>query len=220
MVDLLKGDTMIHVGERSAKYNNALTDTMQQHAGVRLAAYLFAVIFFAQALWIYPAFRKFEQDELNRLSYTGLAIVETLLTLAGNDMPSEELLHLGENLTLNTPLKGVRIYKYDGELYTEFGELPIYHASQLQKPVYQDSRVEMAWLPQEAFTDYLIIGRLDASHVQTATHNFLWYLLKMVFSVTFVSTLLLMWLLRNPGFKPWVQKVTGIEQIKASRRVR
>ncbi|MGA2655591.1 MAG: hypothetical protein ABSF18_06395, partial [Gammaproteobacteria bacterium] len=105
---------MIHVGERNIKNNSVFAETSQQHAGVRLAAYLFIVIFFAQALWIYPAFRKFQQDELNRLSYTGLAIVETLLTVAGNNMPADELLHLGENLSLNTPLKGVRIYKYDG----------------------------------------------------------------------------------------------------------
>jgi hypothetical protein len=211
---------MIHVGERSGKGAGLISDTLQPHAGVRLAAYLFFVIFFAQALWIYPAYQKFQQDELNRLSYTGLAIAETLLSLITPDMPTADIEMLGETLSHHTPLKGARIYTYQGELFAEFGELPQHEAAQLQQPINQGARLEMAWLPQDAFTDYLIIGRLDGTHVQASMANFLSFLLKMVFSVTFVSTLLLMWLLRNPGFRPWVQKVTGIDQIKASRKVR
>lgn len=211
---------MIHVGDRGAKSASLVAESLQQHAGVRLAAYLFFVIFFAQALWIYPAYQKFEQDELNRLSYTALAIAETLLTVITPDMAPEEVQMLGESLSHNTPLKGARVYTYNGDLFTEFGELPLHDATQLQQPINQGARIEMAWLPQEAFTDYLIIGRLDGTHVQNSMANFLSFLLKMVFTVTFVSTLLLMWLLRNPGFRPWVQKVTGIEQIKASRKVR
>lgn len=210
---------MTRVGEGSRK-NVSLVDSVQNHAGLRLAAYLFFVIFFAQALWIFPAYQKFQQDELNRLSYTGLAIIETLLTLNYADISPEALKSLGDTLSLNTPLKGAKVYDYNGALVSEFGELPMHQAAELQKPINEGNRIEMAWLPQDAFTDYLIIARMDNSHIQTALNSFLSFLLKMVFSVTFVSTLLLMWLLRNPGFRPWLQKITGIDQLKASRKVR
>ncbi|MFA6038237.1 MAG: hypothetical protein WC748_08990 [Legionellales bacterium] len=210
---------MIRVGDEGRK-NVGLVDSMQNHAGLRLVGYLFFVIFLAQALWIYPAYQKFEQQELNRLGYTGLAIVETLLTLNSANITSEELKSLGDTLSLNTPLKGARVYDFNGTLITEFGELPMHEAAELQKPIEEGNRIEMAWAPQNAFTDYLIIARLDNSYVKTAVNNFLSFLLKMVFSVTFVSTLLLMWLLRNPGFRPWLQKITGIDQLKASRKVR
>lgn len=210
---------MIRVGD-GARKNVGLVDSMQNHAGLRLLAYLFLVIFFAQALWIFPAYQKFKQEELNRLSYTGLAIVETLLILNSANTTPEELKSLGSTLTLNTPLKGARVYDFNGTLITEFGELPMRQAYELQKPIEEGHRIEMAWAPQDAFTDYLIIARLDNSYAKTAVNNFLGFLLKMVFSVTFVSTLLLMLLLRNPGFRPWLQKITGIDQLKASRKVR
>jgi hypothetical protein len=205
-----------------------VTGYWQTHTGLRLAACLFFVIFFAQALWIYPAYRQFEQDELNRLSYTGLAIIETLLTLSAADISQEELKMLGETLSHNTPVKGARIYTTTGDLFIEFGEAPIYEPYELRQVwnnwmttrIANGSRIEMAWLPQDAYSPYLVVGRLDSSHVQASLDNFMSFLLKMVFSVTFVSTLLLMWLLRKSSFRPWLQKITGVDHLKASNKIR
>lgn len=219
---------MISLGQSGDKNMSLVTDYWQTHTGLRLAASLFFVIFFAQALWIYPAYRQFEQDELNRLSYTGLAIIETLLTLTSADIAPENLKMLGKTLSHNTPVKGARIYTYNGDLFLEFGETPIYEPYELRQVwnnwmtsrIANGTRVEMAWLPQDAYSPYLIVGRLDSSYIQAAMDNFLSFLLKMVFSVTFVSTLLLMWLLRKSNFRPWLQKITGVEQLKASNKIR
>jgi hypothetical protein len=219
---------MISTSENSGKHISLIASYWQTYTGVRLAACLFFVIFFAQALWIYPAYQKFEQDELNRLSYTGLAIVEGLLALTATDIAPEDLKLLGETLSHNTPLKGARIYTYNGDLFAEFGERPIYEPYELREiwgnwmttRIAHGTRIEMAWLPQDSYSPYLIVGRLDSSHVQGALDNFLNFLLKMVFSVTFVSTLLLMWLLRKSQFRPWLQKITGLEHLKASNKAR
>ncbi len=82
------------------------------------------------------------------------------------------------------------------------------------------SRIEIAWLPQDTYSPYLIVGRLDSSHVQSALDNFLAFLLRMVFAVTFVSTLLIMWILRKSNFRPWLEKITGVDHLKPSNKVR
>lgn len=198
------------------------------HPGLRMAAGLFLVIFIAQVFWIFPAYRQFEKDELNYLSYTGLAIMESLLTLSNADVAKEDIKMLGETLGHNTPLKGARIYTYDGKLVTEFGETPLYEPYELRQVwnnwmttrVQNGTRVEMAWLPQDSYSPYLIVARLDSTHIQVALDNFLAFMLKMIFSVTFISTLFLMWILRKPKLRPWLEKVTGVDQLKPSTKAR
>lgn len=219
---------MISMGESRGKNLNLVSDYWQTHTGVRLAACLFFVIFIAQAVWIYPAYRQFEEEEINRLSATGLSIIEALIAVSSTNITTEDLQLLGDSLTHNTPLKGARIYTYTGDLFFEFGEKPVHAPYELREiwnssktdRMHNGSRIEMAWLPQDTYSSYLIVGRLDSSHVQVALDQFLSFLLKMVFSVTFVSTLLLMYLLRRSNFRTWVQKITGVEQIKASTRAR
>jgi hypothetical protein len=204
---------------------NSIVHYWQTHAGVRFAATLFSVLLVAQAIWIYPALQRFEQDELKRLSYTGLATMESLLTLASTNINPEEVKLLGETLSNNTPLKGARIYNYDGELIMSFGEAPIYEPYQLSQTwghwmtdrLEQGSRVEMSWLPQDSYSPYLIVARLDSSHVQHSLDQFLGFLLTMVFTVTFITTLSFMWIMRKPSLRTWVEKVTGIEELKPSK---
>ncbi|HLF67485.1 MAG TPA: hypothetical protein VI522_07700, partial [Gammaproteobacteria bacterium] len=104
--------------DNSSHNEGSITD-YYFHPGLRMAAGLFLVIFIAQVFWIFPAYRQFERDELNDLSYTGLAIMESLLTLTNADIAKEDLKMLGETLGHNTPLKGARIYTYSGDLVTE-----------------------------------------------------------------------------------------------------
>jgi hypothetical protein len=219
---------MISTTQPGNKHFSLITDYWRSHSGIRLAACLFSVIFIAQVLWIYPAQRQFEKDELYRLSQTGLAIMESLLVVAASDVSPEELKILGQTLTHKTPLKGARIYTYTGDLLLEFGEVPMYEPYQLRQvwhhwmtPRFDEGkRVEMAWLPQDSYSPYLIVSRLDSSYVQASIDRFIAFLLKMVFTVTFVSTLLLMWLLQKPHLRTWVVKVTGVDELKPSNKVR
>lgn len=218
---------MISTIENGRKSTGFIANYWHTHTGVRLAAYLFLVIFIAQAVWIYPAYQLFKKDELNRLSQLGLAVMESVLTLSSADITPEDIKILGGSLTHNTSLKGARVYTYAGELFTEFGESPMYEPYELRQewsnwlssPL-QDNRIEMAWLPQDSFFPYLIVGRMDSSHVQVALDNFLAFLLKMVFSVTFVSTFLLLWILHQPNFRLWLEKVSGVDHIAPTKKLR
>lgn len=219
---------MISTTEQSNKNFNLISDYWKNHASIRLAACLFIVIFLAQALWIYPAQKQFEREELNRLSYTGLAIMESLLTLASSHVAPEDIALLGQTLSHNTPLKGARMYTHSGELLLEFGETPVYEPYHLQQQwqhwispsLENGTRVEMAWLPKSSYSSYLIVARLDSEHITTGVNHFLEFLLKMVFTVTGVATLLLMWILRKPQLRNWVEKVTGVEELKPSPKIR
>lgn len=183
----------------------------QETVTVRLAIYLFAVIFLAQAIWIYPAYRQFEAIQIKNLSYTGLSIMQAMRTVLATELPTEEIKALAETLHRTTPLKGVRIYDTTGDLVMTFGEAPMYEPYQLHQEwnhwatprLQEGTRVEMAWLPEDNFSQNLIVARMDSTAVTHALNEFLHNLLHMVFGVTFASTLILLFLLRRPTVRKW-----------------
>jgi diguanylate cyclase (GGDEF)-like protein len=139
----------------------------------RVIMSVFATIVVVQSVILYCTVQNYKQSQLDELGEVGRSTLSPLLPAIQSDghihLPPEYL----QRLIRTTPVRGVAFYK-TGMIYANdlYGEPPMlvpdsaHPDATVSRLNPEDSRYEVSFGPQAIERDYVVVIRLDSTHIQ------------------------------------------------------
>ncbi|MEM0979112.1 MAG: response regulator [Cyanobacteria bacterium P01_H01_bin.58] len=139
-----------------------------------IALWVFSSILLIEAVIVIPTLHQQERRYLKQLEDNGLAVLSTWKSLVTADISQANLDFVQSTVTFPEWVKGARIYHANGEIITQYGEIPglrfidAQAVPILRKRSRDSCCYDVAWSTQASGSEYTLIARLDASNINTA----------------------------------------------------
>jgi len=173
-----------------------------------IALWVFGSILLIEAIIVIPSWQKRERDLLKDLEDNSLASLSPWASLVAAEDDNVDLDFVEDNIALSPLIKGARIYRENGKIITQFGEIPGLTFTQsreaeiLRKRSSGQPFYDVAWSASALGEDYTLIARLDASNVDAGVADYFWRMLFFVLIICLFVTSATMLALGPAVIKP------------------
>ncbi|MBK4729861.1 HAMP domain-containing protein [Oxynema sp. CENA135] len=160
----------------------------------RIALWVFISIVIVEAIILLPSAYRRQQEILDRLEDVGLTTIAPLLRLCGETITAEKIDRVAKQLMPDSRLKGVAVYRDNGERITIFDEAPAltfedFKNGTIARRSPDGDRYDVMKTVLQNNREYLIVARLDASHVRWEVKAFIGRIVLLVIFICIFVTL-------------------------------
>ena len=158
-----------------------LFDSFKARLSRKIALWTFASIVVIEAIILVPSYFKERRELLNNLEDVSQAVINSTIRWHQQEVSKAELIGKLENIIDETVIKGVVIYRADGEVLVMSGEMPEINFSEIKNTtncqicsrLLVDQRYDVAWSTRKQGIEKIIIVRHDASEIQPKLNQFI-----------------------------------------------
>lgn len=161
----------------------------------RIALWVFLSIVVVEALILLPSVYRRERELIQQLEDIGIATISPLLRLCGSQINASKIKEISYHLMLESRVAGGQVYTQEGEAIGSFGEAPelnfntVMNTPSARFRTPDGNRYEMAMWTKAQGNPYLIIVRLDSSHIQGEIKAFIIRIFGLVILICIFVTL-------------------------------
>lgn len=143
-----------------------------------IALWVFGSILLIEAIIVIPSWQRKEYELLQQLEENSFASLSPWASLVTAENSSLTLEFIEENIVLSPLIKGARIFRSNGEIIGQYGEVPglrfsdIQTTSVLKRYQRHTQNYDVAWPGEALGENYTLIARLDASAIRHETHQY------------------------------------------------
>ncbi|NEP62282.1 MAG: adenylate/guanylate cyclase domain-containing protein [Symploca sp. SIO2G7] len=164
-----------------SSYILKLFDSFQARLSRNIAFWIFASIVVIEAIILVPSYYKEKRELLNDLEEVSEAVVNSSTRWHQQSMSDQEFTKKLENIISEPVIKGIVIYKPDGQTLVMAGELPSIELSEIKNTKncqvcrrrLVNNRYDVAWSTRQQGVEKIIVIRHDASAIQPKLNQFI-----------------------------------------------
>ena len=158
-----------------------LFDSFKARLSRNIALWIFTSIVVIEAIILVPSYYNEKRELLNDLEDVSEAVINSTVRWHKQEMSDDRLNKKLQNIINEPVIKGVIIYKPDGENLVMAGELPEIDLSEIRNTKncqicrrrLVDNRYDVAWSTRQQGIEKIIIIRHDASEIQPKLYRFI-----------------------------------------------
>lgn len=177
--------------------------SIRETIGFRIASLLFVSIVFLQSISAMVEINEYEKDILSSLGNTAKFSLMPLLHKTDNNKDCPLRASFNENIFKNTIIRGIVFYDMDKELVSSYGEEPTIKLDSKKmvssKSLWNEKEesYEILFTPPQINMPYYLILKIDSSDIWPKVLNYLTNELISMLIVSLLSTLMLMFVIRE-----------------------
>jgi len=156
-------------------------DSFKARLSRNIALWTFASIVVIEAIILVPSYYNEKRELLNDLEDVSEAVINSTVRWHKEEMVDDKLIKKLKNIINEPVIKGIVIYRPDGQTLVMEGELPNIKLSdikntkncQLCRGILVDNNYDVAWSTRQQGVEKIIIIRHDASEIQPKLYQFI-----------------------------------------------